>query len=270
MDKKAFLEQQYLTLRKEIESSRDRHFKIAAGALVIVPAVEIFASAIKVSIFEGEKGESMGHILAIPLLVILLLLPIIVLALHAIWVAEHLAISRCGYYIREYIEPAVPEVVGWEKWLGRTWVEQRAEALTKKDGSDINGISLRVDLKKGLREGSSLHPNVGLDLKEVRAHEGLQELAFRLLYVSIYGIAAVSTVFVCFAVVSQAIRDWTLGWVQVLVQALTVLGLLSFYTYLWLLERQRVLRAIEKEARALEDKREALEDKREASARESI
>jgi hypothetical protein len=48
------------------------------------------------------------------------------------------------------------------------------------------------------------------------------------------------------------------------------LGLLSFYTYLWLLERQRVLRAIEKEARALEDKREALEDKREASARESI
>jgi hypothetical protein len=180
-DKKTFLEQQYLTLRKEIESSRDRHFKIAAGALVVVPAVEILATAVKDSVL-GD--QSIGSTLAIPLFVLLLLLPVIVLALHAIWVSEHLAISRCGYYIREFIEPAVPDVVGWERWLGRTWIEQRAESLPKKDPSDINGISLRIDRDRliiGIREGSSVHPKVGLDLKDVRASEGLQELAFRLL-----------------------------------------------------------------------------------------
>ena len=143
IDEKAFLGEQYLTLRKEIERSRDRHFRIAAGAVVIVPAVEIFASAVKASIFEQGRTDS---IFAIPLLVLLLLLPIIVLALHAIWVAEHLAISRCGYYIREYIEPALQQDVGWEKWLGRTWVEQRAEALQEKGRSDRSGISLRIDL----------------------------------------------------------------------------------------------------------------------------
>src|SRR5215203_122272 len=50
MNKESFLEWQYHTLRKEIETSKDRQFKIGAGSLVIVPAVEILAI-----------GERYGH-----------------------------------------------------------------------------------------------------------------------------------------------------------------------------------------------------------------
>jgi hypothetical protein len=117
MDKTSFLDWQYHTLRKEIETSKDRQFKIGAGSLVIVPAVEILAIAVKESV-HAEHG--MGSVLAIPMLVLLLLLPIIVLVLHTLFMAEHLAISRCARYIRDHIESAIPQVEGWEEWLGVT------------------------------------------------------------------------------------------------------------------------------------------------------
>jgi hypothetical protein len=118
MNEEAFLEWQYHTLSKEIETSKDRLFKIGAGSLIIVPAVEILAIAVKETVV---ADHDMGAILVVPLLVLLLLLPIVVLVLHTLFFAEHLAISRCARYIREHIEPAVPKVVGWEQWLGKTW-----------------------------------------------------------------------------------------------------------------------------------------------------
>src|SRR5215204_2515279 len=123
MNKESFLEWQYHTLRKEIETSKDRQFKIGAGSIVIVPAVEILAIAVKESVV---AEDDMGIVLAVPLLVLLLLLPIIVLVLHSLFMAEHLAISRCARYIREHIESAVPQVEGWEQWLGVTWLEEWA------------------------------------------------------------------------------------------------------------------------------------------------
>jgi len=239
--KKAFLEWQYLTLRKEIEISRDRHFKIAAGALVIVPAVEILAIAVKESVV---GNHSIGSSLVVPLIVVLLLLPLIVLVLHAIFVSEHLAIGRCGSYIRDYIEPDVSGVVGWETWLGKTWLEQRAEALNSLAAE-------KGHLREGILQEFGLHPNVGLDLKEVRAHEGLQELAFRLLYASLYVIAVVSIVFVGVTVMDHWIQA---VWVKVLVG----LSISLLYVILWVVERTRVRRAIVQDLRALEEKRKAL------------
>jgi hypothetical protein len=120
--KETFAEWQYQTLRKEIEVSKDRHFKIAAGAVVVVPTVDILAVAVKDSLLEGR---GVGSILMAPLLVLLLLLPILVLVLHALYVSEHLVISRCARYIRHYIEADIPGLVGWENWLGPTWLEQQ-------------------------------------------------------------------------------------------------------------------------------------------------
>jgi hypothetical protein len=188
MNEEAFLEWQYHTLRKEIETSKDRLFKIGAGSLIIVPAVEILAIAVKETVV---ADHDMGAILVVPLLVLLLLLPIVVLVLHTLFFAEHLAISRCARYIREHIEPAVPKVVGWEQWLGKTWLEKRARD-SKESLANRCLQTLGLDLPIGFGPTGVRAPKGG-----DRAQESLQELAFRLLYISLYLIAVVSIVFVC-------------------------------------------------------------------------
>jgi hypothetical protein len=238
MNTESFLEWQYHTLRKEIETSKDRQFKIGAGSLVIVPAVEILAIAVKESVHAG--GHGMGFILAIPMLVLLLLLPIIVLVLHSLFFAEHLAISRCARYIREHIESAIPKVEGWEEWLGMTWLEERA--LSTKETLAYQCLqTLGLDLPIG-----SEQTGVRAKKRGDRAQESLQELAFRLLYISLYLIAAVSIVFVCVYLIGHLPKDLkgalplSVVWIQVLVG----LGLSLTYLLLWVIERRRVRAAM--------------------------
>jgi len=233
MNKESFLDWQYHTLRKEIESSKDRQFKIGAGSLVIVPAVEILAIAVKESV-HAEHG--IGTVLAIPMLVLLLLLPIIVLVLHALFFAEHLAISRCARYIREHIESALPKVVGWEEWLGVTWLEERA--MGSKETLVYQCLqTLGLDLPVGFEQ-----TGVRAKQRGDRAQESLQELAFRLLYISLYIIAVASIVFVCIFLISHLPRHLkealplSVVWIKVLVG----LGLSLIYLLLWVLERLRV------------------------------
>jgi len=232
MNKESFLEWQYHTLRKEIETSKDRQFKIGAGSLVIVPAVEILAIAVKESV-HSENG--MGTVLAIPMLVLLLLLPIIVLVLHALFFAEHLAISRCARYIREHIESAT-KVKGWEEWLGVTWLEERAMGSKKTLASQCLQ-TLGLDLPVGFEQ-------TGVRARQPgdRAQESLQELAFRLLYISLYVIAVASIVFVCIFLIGHLpshLRD-ALPLPAVWTQVLVGLGLSLTYLLLWVLERLRV------------------------------
>jgi hypothetical protein len=113
LDKGKFLELQYNTLRKEIETRQDRHFKLAAGALLIVPAVQLLPAGTNGVGANGAAAE-----IAFPLLIAA---PLLVLSLYIVYFSEHLAIMRCGRYIEKQIEApiesAIPKVIGWETWL---------------------------------------------------------------------------------------------------------------------------------------------------------
>jgi len=92
LDKDKFLELQYNTLRKEIETRQDRHFKLAAGALLVVPAVQL----LKLLPADTETGAAE---IAFPVLLLLLASPLVVLSLYILYFSEHLSIMRCGRYI---------------------------------------------------------------------------------------------------------------------------------------------------------------------------
>jgi hypothetical protein len=113
LDKDKFLELQYNTLRKEIETRQDRHFKLAAGALVIVPAVQLLSA--------GTNGAGTNGAAADVALLLIASSPLLVLSLYIVYFSEHLSIMRCGRYIKgqieEPIKSAIPEIIGWETWL---------------------------------------------------------------------------------------------------------------------------------------------------------
>ncbi len=100
MDQAEFAKQEYLALRKEIEESKTRVFQTMGFGLVVVPG----------SHFIAQKYELDTAILGLPLLVVVVAL---------IYMAESNAIMRCGRYIRLNIEPRA-RVQGWEAWLERT------------------------------------------------------------------------------------------------------------------------------------------------------
>jgi hypothetical protein len=156
LDQSKFFELEYNTLRKEIETRADRHFKIAAGTLLIVPAVSILAKATEKS--SGASTPPVGAETVPPppllpplTLTLLMVLPMIVLALYALYVSEHHAIHRCARYIRAYIEGQIePKPKGWETWLKDTMMKH----------------------------------------EHLREHEKQQKIGLYLLYVPLYFIAA--------------------------------------------------------------------------------
>jgi hypothetical protein len=113
LDKDKFLELQYNTLRKEIETRQDRHFKLAAGALLIVPAVQLLPA--------GTNGAGTNGAAADVAFLLIASSPLLVLSLYIVYFSEHLSIMRCGRYIKGQIEApiksAIPEIIGWETWL---------------------------------------------------------------------------------------------------------------------------------------------------------
>lgn len=98
MDKAEFLKNQYLTLRKEIEESKNRVFQTMGFGLVVVPGSNFLAQAYKIDI-------------------ITLSLPLLVVVVALVYLSENNAIMRCGRYIKYHIEPQVSDVIGWEAWL---------------------------------------------------------------------------------------------------------------------------------------------------------
>lgn len=102
MDKATFLKEQFTTLRKEVEQTKARIFKIVAFGIAIVPAAHFVAS-------EQHLG------------VINYITPLLVIVVALLYLSENHALMRCGRYIRSEIEKHVSEqdknVIGWETWL---------------------------------------------------------------------------------------------------------------------------------------------------------
>lgn len=98
IDNGRFLELQYATLRKEIEASKANMFKLVVGGAAVIPAAQSLANT-----------YSIGAItLALPLIVVVLVL---------LFLAENHSMMRAGTYILEQIEPNIEGVMGWETWL---------------------------------------------------------------------------------------------------------------------------------------------------------
>jgi hypothetical protein len=98
VDKAEFLKNQFLTLRKEIEESKNRVFQTMGFGLVVVPGSHYLAQAYKID-------------------TVVLSLPILVVVVALVYLSENNAIMRCGRYIKHHIEPQIVGTVGWEAWL---------------------------------------------------------------------------------------------------------------------------------------------------------
>ena len=101
MDKAEFTKSEYLTLRKEIEESKNRIFQTMGFGLVVVPGSHFLAQAYKLD-------------------TVTLSLPVLVVVVALVYMAELNGIMRCGRYIKHHIETQVQGIVGWEAWLETT------------------------------------------------------------------------------------------------------------------------------------------------------
>jgi hypothetical protein len=98
IDRQRFLELEYVTLRQEIETSKENMFKLVVGGAAVIPAAQSLATT-----------YSIGAItLALPLIVVVLVL---------LFLTENHNMMRAGTYILEQIEPNVEGATGWETWL---------------------------------------------------------------------------------------------------------------------------------------------------------
>lgn len=93
-----FALQQYLTLREEIKETKERLFKVMTFGIIGVPAANYLSDRFNIP-------------------EVLLALPVLVLIIALMYLAENHGLMRCGRFIRTEIEPRYPEVVGWERWL---------------------------------------------------------------------------------------------------------------------------------------------------------
>ncbi len=101
MKKSCFLEHQYTTLREEIKECKARIFKIAGFGIFVVPAVQFLS-----------EFQNIG--------VVLLTLPLLVITIVLLFLAENHGMMRCGSFIKDVIEPNVLDddlSSGWEHWL---------------------------------------------------------------------------------------------------------------------------------------------------------
>ena len=97
-DDSKFILEYLRSLRKEIEETKARAFKILGIGIVILPGAQSFAQVYTIDALT----------IAIPVLVMVV----------ALWfLSENHALMRAGRYVREVIEPSFPGVLGWEKWL---------------------------------------------------------------------------------------------------------------------------------------------------------
>jgi hypothetical protein len=101
MNRSEFLKCEFETLRKEIEQSKERLFKLAIGGIVGIPSAYSIAEKVNLEIL----------IYSLPLLICTIVL---------LYLSETFAVMRAAGYIREVIEPNIVEAAGlkgWEEWL---------------------------------------------------------------------------------------------------------------------------------------------------------
>ena len=103
MDRLEFLKYEYLTLREEIKETKGRIFKLAGLGIVGMPAAYFLARAYKLEI-------------------LILSLPVLIMVVVLLYLAESRALMRCGRYIKTRIETEIKDssekpVGGWEHWL---------------------------------------------------------------------------------------------------------------------------------------------------------
>lgn len=98
MDKNRFLELQYLTLRKEIETCLERAFQIMVGGATLIPILT-------------------GILRSYTATPILMALPMVVVVTALLYLNQWNMIMRAGRYIRTKIEPELIGGQGWEAWL---------------------------------------------------------------------------------------------------------------------------------------------------------
>jgi hypothetical protein len=114
MTTEEFLKQEFITLREEIKETKRRMFLVVVlGTLLVLAGaflVEMTAPALKAS--DGERSMPVFYgslgVAATPYAVLLLIL---------LYVAEQNTILRAGRYVKEHIEPRIPDTIGWERWL---------------------------------------------------------------------------------------------------------------------------------------------------------
>ncbi len=99
--KSDYLINQFKTLRKEIEETKARIFKITGFGVLIIPAAHFVGQAYHID-------------------VLLLAMPVLVIVIALFFLSENHALYRAGSYIRRYIEPhASKHFDGWERWMTR-------------------------------------------------------------------------------------------------------------------------------------------------------
>jgi hypothetical protein len=100
MNTQEFSKQQYATLRAEISESKSRVFWLLIVGMLLVVAGGYLAA-------EHPSAFTNAAI------------PFLFLALMMSFIAEESNISRAGRYLREVIEPNIPDMTCWEHWLER-------------------------------------------------------------------------------------------------------------------------------------------------------
>jgi hypothetical protein len=111
-----FMKQQYATLRDEIRESKARIFWLLIIGIVLVMASGYLAA---------EHPSAFANA-AIPFLLLGLMLS---------FISEQNNIARAGRYLRETVEPRIPDVTGWEHWL------ESKPRLREVDHSFVMGFS---------------------------------------------------------------------------------------------------------------------------------
>lgn len=97
MDKSEFLKEQFLMLRREIESRQLRLFWTVVIGLLGMPTLTYLA----------KDADTLAW-LAIPFLMLVVIV---------LFLAEQNAMMRCGRFIREKVEGSPDLAPGWESWL---------------------------------------------------------------------------------------------------------------------------------------------------------
>ena len=98
MSSNEFLKQQYVALRSEIDASTSRMFWLLIIGMGLVMLSGYLVTA------NPSTFANVG-------------LPFFLLAIMIAFINEQNNINRAARYLREVVEPSVPEVTGWEEWL---------------------------------------------------------------------------------------------------------------------------------------------------------
>lgn len=117
-DEYDFMKQQFLTLRAEISESKSRIFWLLIIGIVLV-MVAGFLAAEYTSAFTNAA------------------IPFLILALMLTFISEQNNISRAGRYLREIVEPNLPELTCWENWL-----ESNHHKFRQVDSAFVIGFSV--------------------------------------------------------------------------------------------------------------------------------